>query len=157
MSEKDLIKQELKRILEQDLAIAKDVGKSLDSFKTQDDMKAESKYDTRSIEAGYLSSAQNKRIEELKHQLSLLDLMPLNSQTEISLGSIVELKEKHHVKTYFLSQVCGGSVLTILGKKIHVISILTPLGKELIGLKAREDFEVEIGGNLTEYQIQSVR
>ncbi|MFZ4713228.1 MAG: GreA/GreB family elongation factor [Bacteriovoracaceae bacterium] len=159
MVNKALIKQILKEILEKELKAALLVEESLESFKKQDDMKAESKYDTRSTEAGYLASAHQKRLLELKRDLILCDNMELKSFTqdsEIALSALIQISIDGKIKHLFLSLVCGGVVLEQFSPIIQVISLHSPLGKELIGLKVNDEFEMLSKGKMQTYQVLSL-
>src|SRR5690606_38407474 len=75
------------------------------SLATDSEFKAESKYDTRALEASYLASAEAKRVEELRLELQLLEDVDLDLTqrlNEVTIGSLVELDFKNQKRDYFL-------------------------------------------------------
>lgn len=149
----------LKSKLEQDLQTALEVEKTLESFKTQDDMKAESKYDTRSTEAGYLSTAHQKRLAEIRRDLLLCENFSQRSfgkSDDIAVGALVLLQAGELKRTIFLSLFLGGFEFEIENTLIQVVTVHSPLGKELVGLKCFDEFEFLVKGKLQTNTILSV-
>lgn len=123
---------------------AKEVYQSGHEHATEPELVAESKYDTRGVEAGYLAGAQKKRVEELKQELELLDEMVLDHSTEsVSVGSLVELRFNDQTRLYFISSTSGGSMIEIEGSVVLVVSAFSPIGSEVIGLQEGDTFELE--------------
>lgn len=159
MFEKSKIIQELIIRVRAELGKAEDALKSTSSFKSEGDMKQESKYDTRSIEAGYLASAQAKRVEELKLELQQLEEIPIREfklGEEIALGAIVELELEGKSRNYFLSSTAGGSMVTIDGYDILIISIFSPIGHEALGNRVGDEFELEAKSGKRIYKVKSL-
>ena len=65
-------------------------AKSTRDLATADDLKSEGKYDTRAIEAGYLASAQSKRVEEIKMDIQMLEdlVTQIEPASKLQLGSL---------------------------------------------------------------------
>lgn len=127
-------------------------------FATDQEFKAESKYDTRALEASYLASAEAKRVEELKLEVQILEEVdPKQSEKlgEISIGALVELEHKGATRTYFLIPTAGGTMLQAEGKAILVVSVFSPIGDAMLGLKAGDEFEVETPKETRSYKIIS--
>ncbi len=144
----------------QELQLALEAQASASRFKHESDMKQESKYDTRGIEAGYLSDAQSKRVEELKLELKLIEEIPcynFKEGDEISLGALIEIEVNQRKKLYFLSSTAGGTMLNIEDIIILVISAFSPLGSSVINLKTGDTFELETNAGTREYKICSVQ
>ncbi len=123
------------------------------------DMKQEGKYDTRAIEAGYLAGAQMRRVEELKLDIQMLEeieVQDFSKDDEIAVSALVELKHKNRIQTYFLSTTAGGSFLELGGKAIMVISVFSPIGDAMLGLKVGDDFELQTAKETKEYEIISL-
>lgn len=143
----------------QELEGLKKAYDSTHSLMTADDMKSEGKYDTRGIEAGYLAGAQKVRVEELEHDLQMLEeIKPreFSENEEVAIGALVELELNGHTKKYFVSPTAGGTMLEADGESILVISVFSPIGAEVLQLKAGDDFELETKGSPREYSIKSV-
>ncbi|GHC44242.1 hypothetical protein [Roseibacillus persicicus] len=78
---------------------------------TDPDSKAESKYDTRSLEMSYLAAGQAKQAEQLVEALDLLEKFELPEfavSDPIDLGALVELELEGVWSFYFLLPAGGG-------------------------------------------------
>lgn len=136
----------------------KAAAKSNKDFATDQEFKAESKYDTRSLEASYLASAEMSRVEDLKLDIQMLeevDLKISKSSPEVCIGSLVELSHKDQVRSYFLIPTAGGTLMNVDGKAVLVVSVFSPLGDAVLGLKVGEDFEVETPKETRTYKVLS--
>lgn len=128
------------------------------NFATDQEFKAESKYDTRALEASYLASAEAKRVEELKLEIQILEEVDLNASSrtkEISIGALVELSFGGRKMLYFLIPTAGGTLLKFGDDAVVVVSVFSPIGDAMLGLKAGADFEVETPKETRSYQILS--
>lgn len=122
-------------------------------------MKSDGKYDTRGIEAGYLASAQLRRVEELKLELQMIEELPKRDfapDEELALGALAQIEHKGMARWYFLSSTAGGTMLNIDEQAVLVISVFSPIGDAALGLKARETFELETPNERREYTVVSV-
>ncbi|PIK13688.1 GreA/GreB family elongation factor [Halobacteriovorax sp. JY17] len=126
---------------------------------TQDaDNKAESKWDTRSIEAGYLAGAQKVRVDELEMDINVIEELSdsaLNKKPTVGIGSLVEIKHNDTVRKYFIAPAAGGFMVNIGGEVALVISVFSPIGNEVLDLVDGDSFEVETGDNTREYEVIS--
>ncbi len=155
------MKQKLIEILRDntlhELTIAQTAYEQTAQYTKSDDLKSEGKYDTRGIEAGMLAGAQLKRVEELKQELELLASIPVViDESEIKLGSVVELSLHQTTKKYFLSSTRGGTILQVQGEPFLVISVFSPLGDEMLGLSRADEFDLETASGLRHYKILSL-
>ncbi len=158
MINKKLIIQKLIENFQQELILVEAAAKSTKDLVTADDLKSEGKYDTRAIEAAYLASAQNKRVEEIKLDIQMLEeieLPEIPSKT-LQLGSLGLFSCNNQERYYFLSSTSGGSILMIEGQGILVISVFSPIGNEALGLAAGESFEVETPKETRTYKVVQV-
>jgi transcription elongation GreA/GreB family factor len=145
------VKKEIKSI-EQAATMAKNVA-------TSDETKSESKWDTRAIEAGYLAGAQEARVNELKLELQLLQetqIKHLSQDDEIVIGALVELEHNNNARMYFLTPTAGGTLLNIDNNPIMVVSVFSPIGKEMLGLNVGDTFELTTPKEKREYSILSI-
>ena len=107
---------------------------------TNEESKAENKYDTRGLEASYIAQAYASRIKEMQEGLYFLNktlVSPYNNK--IKVGDVVEIcnveKNIDKVKLqYFFILPTGGIELIYNGAKIRSLSVTSPLGKKLLGL-----------------------
>ena len=128
------------------------------NFATDQEFKAESKYDTRALEASYLASAEAKRVEELKLEIQILEEVDPGVSTrigEISLGALVNLSYGEREMFYFLIPTAGGTLLKINDHAVVVVSIFSPIGDAMLGLNKGDTFEVETPKETRIYKILS--
>jgi len=125
-------------------------------FATDQEFKAESKYDTRALEASYLASAEAKRVEELKLDIQILESVDLGASArfhEVNIGALVELAHQGQNRFYFLIPTAGGTLLKIEDKAVLVVSVFSPIGDAVLGLKKGDEFEVQAPKELRTYQV----
>lgn len=153
---KEAILQELIRRSKEELEKLEEAAKANKDFATDQEFKAESKYDTRALEASYLASAEAKRVEELKLDIQILEEVDLNASKqfqEVHIGALVELSHQEQNRLYFLIPTAGGTLLSIEGKPVLVVSVFSPIGDALLGLKKGDEFEVQTPKELRVYQV----
>ncbi len=156
MIDKKVILEKLIENLQHELSEVEEAAKSTRDLATQDDLKSEGKYDTRAIEASYLASAQQKRVEEIKTDIQMLEEIEIQNSSKIQMGSLAQISYNGNERYYFLTSTSGGTMLTVDGETILVISVFSPLGNGALGLKAGESFEVETPKELRTYQVLKV-
>jgi len=157
--DKRQIKEKLILNVKKELEVAQVAAQNTASYKNDESMRAEGKYDTRSIEAGYLAGAQMKRVEDLKLELQMLEEIPVHEfsqDDEASIGALVEIDHKNQIRPYYLSSTAGGTLVDIDGHGILVISVFSPLGQEVLGLKVGDEFQVETPQNTRDYKVVSI-
>lgn len=128
------------------------------NFATDQEFKAESKYDTRALEASYLASAEAKRVEELKLEIQILEEVDPGVSSrigEISIGALVNLSFGDREMFYFLIPTAGGTLLKINDHAVVVVSVFSPIGDAMLGLKKGDNFEVETPKENRTYKILS--
>lgn len=154
--EKNKITHALIEQLNSEIAKQKEIVDDSKALQTHQDLKSEGKYDTRAIEAGYLADAQRKRLEELELDLQMLQEIPSEETINIQIGSLAELEHAGHTRWYFFSPNCGGTILSIDGVTILVISVFSPLGNEAVGLTINDEFTIETPKEERVYRVVSV-
>jgi len=155
--DKSKIINQLKSKIEQELAKAKEAFETTHGHATANELKAEGKYDTRGVEAGYLAGAQKVRVEELEQELELIEKIEFENPNKIvSVGSLVDIELNENTRTYFISSTSGGTILKINDTPILVISTFSPIGSAAIGLNEGDVFDVEINNDTREYLIHQI-
>lgn len=152
---KEILAELIQRANEE-LKILSSSAKSHHDFATDQEFKAESKYDTRALEASYLASAEAKRVEELKLEIQILEEVDLDASKklgEISIGALVELKYQNQKRFYFLIPTAGGTVLKVKDDAVMVVSVFSPIGDAMLGLKMGDHFEVQTPKEMRNYEI----
>ena len=126
---------------------------------TDEENKAEDKYDTRGLEASYLAHGQSKAADEAAlavAQFSALPIRDFAAGEPISLGALVRLEGRGQ-SCYFVGPRAGGTeVESGGGEPVLVITPQSPLGRQLMGRKQGDRLQLELSGQRSEYQIASV-
>jgi transcription elongation GreA/GreB family factor len=126
---------------------------------THEQSKAESKYDTRGLEASYLARGQSKQMAEIERSLEEfkeLVVRKFGPKDPIDLSALVELEGKSERSFYFVGPRAGGTEVTHEKKEILVITPQSPLGQQLMGKKQGDRLKMEIAGSRDEYRVVSV-
>ncbi len=119
---------------------------------TDEQSKAENKYDTRGLEASYLARGQSRQAAETAdalEQFAALVLREFGPTDEIDLGALVELETRGERTWYFLGPRAGGTEVVQSRREILVITPQSPLGQQLIGRKQGDRWEMQLGGTRT--------
>lgn len=159
MIDKKKIVQQLIEKLKTELIEVERAARSTRDLATAPDLKSEGKYDTRAIEAAYLASAQNKRVEEIKLDIQMLDDLEIQIETpssKLQLGSLGLISCNGQERYYFISSTSGGSMMMIDENPILVISVFSPIGDAALGLSKGESFEVETPKEIRQYKVIAV-
>lgn len=135
-------------------------AKNSASMATNEAHRAESKYDTFSLESSYLARGQAKRIEELTHavaRLQALQLKAFHSTSPIQLSALVRLETGDGKKrTLFFGPAAGGEQISADGEEIIIITARAPLGEALLGKTAGDSFDFKIGNATHRFTVVSV-
>lgn len=157
MIDKKLIINDLVARLQKELKEVEEAVASARELATHSESKQEGKYDTRSIEAGYLAGAQAKRAEEIKLDIQMLEDLDIESKADqLQLGSLGLIRHNKSEKFYFLSSTAGGTIIDVNGQGILIISVFSPIGDAAIGMKVGDSFEVETPRELREYEVLQI-
>ena len=156
---KKKIIDELLSKVRSELSALETASKSAKAYVTDGDVKSDGKYDTRGIEAGYLAGAQERRVEELKLELQMLEEIPVrefSKDDEVAIGSLVDLSFNGQTRRYFIAPTAGGTMLNIDGTAILVISTFSPIGDAVFGTTLSEEFELETPNELRRYKVEAI-
>ena len=130
----DAIRAELRARFDRLTRAAKDAHAAA----TDPGSKAESKYDTRSLEASYLAAGQARQLEDLARDVSLFDaatLPDLAIDDPVDAGALVEA-DLHGESTWFLLAPAGGGLeITHDGIEITLLTPESALYQKLLGLR----------------------
>ncbi|MDD5139858.1 MAG: GreA/GreB family elongation factor [Verrucomicrobiales bacterium] len=126
---------------------------------THESSKAESKYDTRGLEASYLARGQSKQAAEIESAIAEFEKLPVKkfgADDAIGLGALVELENGGENFFYFIGPRAGGTEVLHDKKEILVITPQSPLGEQLLGKKQGESPQLTLGGTRQPAKIVSV-
>ncbi len=111
---------------------------------TNEESKAENKYDTRGLEASYLASGQAQRAKELREKIfHIKKIEPrLFSKNEpISETALVRVSVNDQQEKYFFLISIGGIEMNSNGTLVQTLSFDAPLGQLLLGQFAADEFQ----------------
>jgi transcription elongation GreA/GreB family factor len=159
MNKQQLIEQVI-RHFEKDLEVLKAAALATYEAATNEESKAENEYDTRGLEASYLAGAQAKRVGEVEELLFVLKNLKVKDFAEdeaIAATAFVQAELNNKTLYFFILSKGGGLSVNFEGKNIQIVTLASPLGEALLGLKAGETAIVETGDRTLEYDLISVR
>ena len=158
MKKTTLIKKIVAR-LKENLAVLDKAAQSSRAEATHESSKAESKYDTRGLEAGYLASGQARQAREILESIKIYEtLQPRDfaAGEATDLTALVELEMDGTRSFFFIGQKNGGLEIEHAGQEITVITPQSPLGEQLMGKNAGQHWTNKLGGSTVKYQLLSV-
>ncbi len=126
---------------------------------THEQNKAESKYDTRGLEASYLARGQSRQAAELEAAIAefeKLEVRKFAASEPIDLGALVELEMDGEKSLYFLGPRAGGTEIVQDRREILVITPPSPLGAQLLARKQGDRLQLELAGRRQPARILSV-
>ena len=105
---------------------------------TGEDTKAESKYDTRGLEASYLAAGQAEQADELAEAIAHLEnaeFPEFDFDDPIAPGALVEAEREGEVVFYLLAPAGGGLILETEDREsVTVLGPEAPLRQQLLGV-----------------------
>lgn len=141
------------------LQAAHEAAQNTYDIATNEESKAENKYDTRGLEASYLAGAQAERAADIKATLTSYEnikIQDFSTQKKISLTALVEITNNEKSKLILLMPKGGGQIIVFENQQIQVITPDSPLGKNLIGKEIGDTVQVSSGDKNREYEIVNV-
>jgi len=127
---------------------------------TDEENKAEDKYDTRGLEASYLAHGQSKAAEEAALAVAQFRALVPRDATPgepISLGALVTVTEASARKAhYFIGPRAGGTEVEFGGNTVMVITPQSPLGRELVGRRLGDRVVTHHGGKRSELTVAKI-
>lgn len=145
--------------LSSELELYTKAARSSHAEATHEQNKAEDKYDTRGLEASYLARGQSRQVAEIEQAITTLEAQALRdfgSGDPIDLTALVHLVFGSEESLYFILPRAGGTEIAESNSEILVLTPQSPLGQQLVGKKAGEKFQIEIGGRKELCQILNV-
>lgn len=123
---------------------------------TDEQSKAENKYDTRGLEASYLARGQSRQAAEIETAIALFRALSGKVYSEtapIDVGALIQLKGRRAQAYYFMGPRSGGTEVEHEGEEITVITPASPLGTQLMGRKVGDRVKMPSG---EEFRVASV-
>ncbi|MDB6112143.1 MAG: GreA/GreB family elongation factor [Pedosphaera sp.] len=145
--------------LTENLGLLEKAARASHAEATHESSRAESKYDTRGLEAAYLAGGQARQAKEILDSIKLYEVMPLKDfapDEPIDLTALVELDTDGTRATFFIGPKSGGLEIEDQGREIMLITPQSPLGQNLMGKTMGQRWTAKIGGSVVKYEIVSV-
>lgn len=159
---KRLLVQKIIAKLLSDLELIQNAARAAHFEATHESSKAENKYDTRGLEAGYLAQGQMKHAKEIEDSIAEFQKLPVSKFTAsqpVGLGALVKLKPssvKEPLRLYFIGPSSGGLSLEVDDQEVVVLTPQAPLGVVLTGKKVGDRFRFGDKPFQTEFTIESI-
>lgn len=106
--------------------------------------KAESKYDTRNLEASYLAAGQARQVDELAESVRVFDSLTLpdfGPDDPIDAGALVEAELNDETVFFLLVPTAGGTVVEHDGMEVTLLTPESPLYRKLVGMSYGDELE----------------
>ena len=158
MEKSQLLKQIVASLAE-GLVVLEKAARASHAEATHESSKAESKYDTRGLEAAYLAGGQARQAKEIMDSIKLYESLAIRSfapADPIDLTALVELETDGTRSTFFIGPKNGGLEVECQRKEVTVITPQSPLGQNLMGKKAGQRWTAKLGGSTLRYHLVSV-
>lgn len=126
---------------------------------THESSRAESKYDTRGLEASYLAGGQARQAREIMDSMRMYGSLATRDFAPgdlIDLTALVKLETDGAPAVYFIGPKSGGVEVNFEGEEITVITPQSPLGQNLVGKKAGQGWATKVGSSTVKYRIVKV-
>jgi transcription elongation GreA/GreB family factor len=157
-------KQELVRriidLLSREAENLKEAAKTAHADATNEESKAENKYDTRGLEASYLAEAQAKMAVSVRENVAAyktISLQEFTNKSRIALTAFIELESADGRRSfYFLGPKGGGTEIEYDKMKVLLITPSSPLGAKLIGCEVGDCIIMQASGIKKEYEVISI-
>jgi transcription elongation GreA/GreB family factor len=158
MKKAQLIKQIITS-LTKNLGVLERAARASHEEATHESSKAESKYDTRGLEAAYLAGGQARQAKEILDSIKAYETLVARDFAPgepVDSTAVVALDADGIESIYFLGPKSGGLEINHGRKEIMVITPQSPLGQSLMGRKAGQRWVAKLGGATVKYHIVSV-
>jgi hypothetical protein len=145
--------------LSESLAVLENAARASHAEATHESSKAESKYDTRGLEAAYLAGGQARQAKEIMDSIKVygsLGLKKFGADEPIDVTALVELDADGMRSIYFVGPRNGGLEIKLGRKEVTVITPQSPLGQSIMGKKAGRRWTIQRGASSAKYHIISV-
>ncbi len=126
---------------------------------TDEQSRAENKYDTRGLEASYLAHGQSRQALETaqaREQLATLAVRDFRPDEPAGVGAIVQLESGGERSWYFLAPAAGGTEILQAGEEVLVLTPQSPLGRSVLGKRRGDRIEAGTGRASGAYTISWV-
>lgn len=146
MSRKEKFLGEVKQLLAEKVEAVEKAFSDSSAAATDPDSKAESKYDTRSLEMSYLAAGQAEKLRLAREEVERLEKFSLREfavSDEIGEGALVEVEREGVWKSYLLLPAGGGLTFEDEDGLVTILGPGSPLFESLKGARLGQEFGFE--------------
>jgi hypothetical protein len=126
---------------------------------TNDESRAEDRYDMRGQLAAYLAAGQAKLADSVAQAIKAFRNVPIRifgPGEPAAVGAVVRLVARGAKSVYFLGPAHGGLEVQVNGDQVMVVTPASPLGRTLMGRRNGERVALPLGARLVEHTILAV-
>lgn len=145
--------------LSNDLAVLMTAAKSSHDAATHAENIPDNKYDTLALEASYVAQGQANRARQIRRSIELYRQLNRLDQIDdtIQLGSLITMEAASGArKSLFIGVAEGGLRIMSDRGEIVVITVSSPIGRELLGKSIGDSVAIGAGTAHLEYEIIEV-
>ena len=145
--------------LEAQLALQNHAAAAAHDEATNEESRAEDRFDMRGQLAAYLAAGQAKLADEVAGSLkSFLNLVPraFAAGEAAALSAVITLEQRGRRSLYFLGPAHGGLEVQHDGAQVMVVTPASPLGRALMGRRTGERVPLPQGARTVEHTIVAV-
>jgi transcription elongation GreA/GreB family factor len=156
---KTLLLKKIVESLNESLEVLERAARASHVEATHESSRAESKYDTRGLEAAYLAGGQAKQAREILDSIKTYNSLAPREFTAsdlIDLTAVVKVEADGAPSMYFIGPKSGGVEVNYNSDEITVITPQSPLGQNLVGKKTGQSWTAKLGGSTVKYRIAKV-
>ena len=158
MNKKKLVK-EIIAALARSGAVLEKAARASHAEATHESSRAESKYDTRGLEAAYLAGGQARQAREILDAIKAYEGLVIRTfgpQDPIAISALVELEMDSNRFFFFLGPKGGGVEVMHAKVEVTVITPDSPIGLSLLGKTTDQTWSAKIGPTQVKYRVVSV-
>jgi len=158
MTKSDVIQAIIASLKDEELRF-KDIADKARASAIDTEIKQEAKYDTRSIEAGYLAGSLARRYEEIivaRQEMELFKPRSFLQDEAVAAGALLRTRNDAVEKYYLITPNTGGIHVRIENKDIHALSVESRMGQLLMGSLVGDCVEIPSPKGAREIEILEI-
>ncbi|MBI5382755.1 MAG: transcription elongation factor [Opitutae bacterium] len=136
--DKTALRHAILTALQAELALQTEAANTARDEATNEESRAEDRFDMRSQSAAYLAAGQARIASEVADAIAAytaLTVRAFRPDEPLAIGALVALEAHGRRVWYFIGPQHGGLDVTVDGVKVTVVTGASPLGRQLVGRK----------------------
>ncbi len=145
--------------LDHELALYERSARAAHAEATDEQSKAENKYDTRGLEASYLARGQSRQMAETlqaREHYATLPLRDFGPADPIDIGAVIAVEFDGERTIYFIGPRAGGMEISHEDETVLVITPQSPLGQQIVGQKPSAGLKIALGGRGRTCRVETI-